>query len=57
MVTSENLPVLSAQNEPIEIEEGEEFANLIGVVRTNFNNLEKWEITIILLLIKMKRKI
>jgi len=41
LVTSENLPVLSAQNEPIEIEEGEEFTNLIGVARTNFDNLEK----------------
>lgn len=41
LVTSENNPVLSAQNEPIEIEAGEEFAELIGVARTNFNNIEK----------------
>lgn len=41
LVTSENNPVLSAQNEPIEIEPGEDFADLIGVARTNFNNIEK----------------
>lgn len=41
LVTSENLPVLSAQNEPIEVEAGEEFTDLIGVVRTDFNNIEK----------------
>lgn len=41
LVTSENFPVLSAQNEPIEVQPGEEFADLIGVVRTNYNNIEK----------------
>ena len=41
LVNSENLPVLSAENELIEIEQGEEFSNLIGIARTEFNNLEK----------------
>lgn len=41
LVNSENLPILSADNEPIAIEPGEEFANAIGVVRTNYDNLEK----------------
>ena len=41
LVNSENLPVLSIEGEPIAIEEGEEFANLIGVAKTNYENLEK----------------
>lgn len=41
LVNSENLPVLSAQDEPIEIEEGEEFADLIGVAKTSYTNIEK----------------
>lgn len=41
LVNSENLPILSADNEPIAVEEGEEFVNAIGVVRANYDNLEK----------------
>ncbi len=41
LVNSENLPVLSADNEPIAIEDGEDFSPLIGVVRTEFENIEK----------------
>ncbi|MFA7083320.1 MAG: flagellar hook-basal body protein [Arcobacteraceae bacterium] len=41
LVTSENLPVLSTENEPIEVEAGEEFTNLIGVARASFTNIEK----------------
>jgi flagellar basal-body rod protein FlgF len=41
LVNSENLPVLSIEGEPIAIEEGEEFANLIGVAKTSYENVEK----------------
>jgi flagellar basal-body rod protein FlgG len=41
LVTSDNYPVLTADNEPIIIEEGAEFINLIGISRSAFSNLEK----------------
>jgi flagellar basal-body rod protein FlgG len=41
LVNSDNLPILTVDNEPIAIEEGAEFVNAIGVVRTNYDNLEK----------------
>lgn len=41
LVTQNGYKVLNVNNEPIEIGEGEEFINTIGVVSTNFNNLDK----------------
>ena len=41
LVTSENYPVLSADNEPITVEEGIDFSEQIGVVLTDFENLQK----------------
>ena len=41
LVTQNGYKVLTENNEPIEIGEGEEFINTIAVVSTNFNNIEK----------------